>query len=97
METINSPLIIEKEKISALIFPKDEVLTDKAEIIERTQVLNKAPILGNTEQRKIKIIFKDNKDVLQVETTVWATTENNIILKGGVNIPINRILKVNIF
>lgn len=97
METINSPLIIEKEKVSSLIFPKEEVLTDKAEIIERTQVLNKAPILGNTEQRKIKIIFKDNKDLLQVETTVWATTEGNIILKGGVNIPINRILKVNIY
>jgi hypothetical protein len=29
-----------------------------------------------------------------VETTIWATTDKRIVLKGGVVIPINRIHQV---
>jgi len=97
METIKSPTLIEKENISTLKFPKEEVLTEKLAIIERTRELENAQILGNTEHRKIKIIFQDDSTVYQVETTVWATTEKNIVLKAGVSVPINRILKVNIY
>jgi hypothetical protein len=97
MDTIKSPTRIEKENISTLKFPNEEVLNEVVAIKERTRELDNAQILGNTEHRKIKIIFQDESNVYQVETTVWATTEKNIVLKAGVSIPINRILKVNIY
>ena len=58
--------------------------------------LERATTLGNVEQTKIKIIFEDTESIKQVETTIWATTDKRIILKGGVVIPISRIHEVKI-
>ena len=85
--------IIEKEDIQTLSFPHEDVLEDQEEINRRNSELNRALSLGNLEHSKIKIFFEDNKSKKVVETTVWAVTDNSIILKKGVNIPINRILK----
>jgi hypothetical protein len=85
--------IIEKEEIEMLCFPHDDVLEDQAEIDQRNSELNRALSLGNLEHSKIKIFFKDDKSKKMVETTIWAITDNSIILKKGINIPINRILK----
>ena len=40
--------------------------------------------------------FEDSEGLKQVETTIWATTDKRIILKGGVVIPIIRIHEVKI-
>jgi len=57
--------------------------------------LLKATRLGNVLRNKVKIVFEDALGIKAVETTVWATTERNIALKGGTIIPIHRILEVN--
>ena len=85
--------IIEKEDIETLSFPHHDVLEDKEEINQRNSELKRALSLGNLEHSKIKIFFEDDKSKKVVETTVWGLTDNSIILKKGVNIPINRILK----
>ena len=85
--------IIEKEDIETLSFPHEDVLEDQEDINQRNSELRRALSLGNLEHSKIKIFFEDNKSKKVVETTVWAVTDNSIILKKGVNIPINRILK----
>nr|WP_317632919.1 hypothetical protein [uncultured Flavobacterium sp.] len=85
---------ITKEEIVSLIFPTDDVLTDKNDIKQRQADLERALTLGNVEHGKIKIYFVDNEKSYVVDTTIWGITDQRIILKKGVVIPINRILKV---
>ena len=85
---------IEKELIDFLQFPKTDVLDgDGYEKIRRNSDLIRALTLGNLEHSKIKIFFEDNVSRKVVETTVWGVTDNRVILKQGIGIPINRIYK----
>ena len=85
---------IEKENITSLMFPKTDVLDDVNEIKMRTSEINRGLALGNLEHSKIKIYFEDNESKKIVNTTVWAVTDKNVVLKRGVVIPINRIYKL---
>lgn len=84
---------IEKEHIESLTFPNTEVLEDREAIFQRNCDLFRAQSLGNLEHSKIKIFFEDSQSRKVVETTVWAVTDNRVVLKQGVGIPINRIFK----
>lgn len=84
---------IEKEIINSLKFPKEEVLSNDEIISQRKNDLIRAQSLGNLEHSKIKIFFEDSSSKKVVETTVWAVTDDKVVLKSGVNIPINRIYK----
>lgn len=85
---------IDKEKIGSLLFPNSDVLEDDKEAIkQRKEELDRALTLGNLEHLKIKIYFEDDTSKKMVDTTIWGLTEERIILKQGVVIPIKRIYK----
>ena len=84
---------VEKETITRLNFPDTDVLEDYDAISQRGSDLNRALALGNLEHSKIKIYFEDSTSKKVVETTVWGVTDNRVILKQGVGIPINRIYR----
>lgn len=84
-------ITIEKEAIQNLKFPKTEVLEETEDIHQRKMDLFRGQALGNLEHSKIKIFFEDDSAKRVVETTVWAVTDNSVVLKKGVRIPINRI------
>ncbi len=84
---------IEKESIQLLSFPQSDVLETREEIQQRHSDLHRALALGNLEHSKIRIYFEDNQSKKVVETTVWAVTDQRVILKQGHSIPINRIYK----
>lgn len=86
--------LIDKEIIALLNFTKSDVLEDKDEISSRKNELDRALSLGNLEHVKIKIYFEDDKSKKMVETTIWGVTDNRVILKQGVVIPVNRIHKI---
>lgn len=86
--------IIDKEDIASLSFPTADVLDDDNEIKTRIGEINRALSLGNLEHSKIKIFFEDNESKKIVNTTVWAVTDKNVILKQGMMIPIQRIYKL---
>lgn len=86
--------LIDKEVIPTLNFPKAEVLEDKEAISSRKNDLDRALSLGNLEHVKIKIYFEDDSSKKMVETTIWGVTEERVILKQGVIIPVNRIHKI---
>lgn len=88
------PHIIEKELISQFHFANNDVLLTEDERKQRKENLYRAMILGNAYHAKVKITFETTDGTKQVETTVWATTEGNIVLKGGIVIPINCIWEV---
>uniref|UniRef100_UPI004049976A hypothetical protein n=1 Tax=Flavobacterium sp. TaxID=239 RepID=UPI004049976A len=85
---------IEKEAITELIFPKEDVLKEDHEVKERAIDLQRAMALGNLDHIKMKIYFEDDKQKRVVDTTVWAVTDQKIVLKQGTVIPINRIYKL---
>lgn len=90
-----TPVLIEKEEISSLHFPKEEVLKNIDDIKVRSLSLQQAIKLGNNQKRKVKITFEDDNGVKKVETTIWAITDKNILLKRGVLVPICRIHQVS--
>jgi uncharacterized protein YjiK len=85
---------IEKETVSELSFPKEDVLSTTDDRKQRRNELDRALILGNVDHSKVKIIFSDMEGMKQVETTIWAVTEERIILKSGMVIPIRRIHQI---
>ena len=86
--------IIGKEDIALLKFPATDVLEDDNEIKTRLGEINRALALGNLEHSKIQIFFEDSESKYKVDTTVWAVTDKNVVLKQGVRIPISRIYKL---
>ncbi len=90
----DKPIVIEKEQVAGLKFPKEDVLKNPEDIKKRLHDLENALKLGNLERIKIRIIFEDSIGVKQVETTVWGVTAERIILKKGLLIPIRRVKEV---
>ncbi|MCC7050544.1 MAG: hypothetical protein IT239_02035 [Bacteroidia bacterium] len=90
----SKPVLIDKEEVVNLKFPKEEILKTKEDSAARKINLERATTLGNLEQIKFKIVFADDKKVKMIDTTIWALTSERVILKKGVVIPINRIIDV---
>jgi uncharacterized protein (UPF0248 family) len=87
---------VQKEDISQLHFPKEEVLEDAKAIEQRRLSLERAVVLGNTYKGKTKIIFEDSEGFKQIETHIWGLTDKRVILKQGIVIPIHRIHEVKL-
>ena len=92
--TSTQPVLVQKEQVSQLRFPSTEVLDSPEAIRMRRAELDRALILGNVDHNKVKILFIDNEGLKSVETTIWAVTEQRVILKSGMAIPIHRITEV---
>ncbi|MBE2247626.1 MAG: hypothetical protein IAE67_10240 [Candidatus Competibacteraceae bacterium] len=88
--------LIQKENVKLYKFVTGDVLTTAEEKKLRMAQLEKAMLLGNGYKGKVKIIFETQEGAKAVETTVWQTGQENIMLKGGVNIPIRCIREVQI-
>ncbi len=85
---------IEKELLYQQQFSKREVLADAQAIAERRIILERAAILGNLERVKSKIFFETHEGSKVIETTIWAVTNNYIIVRAGMGIPIKCITHV---
>jgi hypothetical protein len=66
---------------------------DKSEVWRKE--LGYAVRLGNEFKGKTTITFLTSEGSRTVETTIWSLTENVIVLKGGVTIPLNSIIEVH--
>ena len=89
-------ILVEKEAVADLHFPKEDVLTDSAQKLLRDEGINRANSLGNLEHYKVKIYFADNTGSKWVNTTIWGVTDEAILLKQNVVLPIHRIIKLEI-
>ena len=104
MDTINNNMpapqaqavLINKEDIGKLHFPKEDVLLTPEEKKERLKKIERAMYLGNNKI-KVQIIFQDVEGKKVVDTSIWGITEQNIILKGTTIIPIRSIYEIKFF
>ena len=90
--TINSTLI-EKEAISALSFKSDLKIKQHPQLLEQ---IKEATRLGNGYHSKVSIYFYDDEGLKRVNTTIWADGAKYICLKGGVWLPIDRIVEIKL-
>ncbi|MDX1348691.1 MAG: hypothetical protein R3279_00515 [Putridiphycobacter sp.] len=89
-ETISATLI-EKEQIPQLKFKNAVDIEQSPELMTK---LMEATRLGNIHHGKIRIEFMDDDGLKSVETTIWATGAKYICLKGGIWLPISRIVNI---
>lgn len=92
----NEFVLVEKEDVAGFKFPEEDVLRKTDDQKLRKLDLDRAIALGNLEHQKVKIYFEDDKKKKVVHTTIWAVTEQYIVLKQNVTIPIRRIHKLEI-
>ena len=91
MQEVLSPTRIEKETIPELSF-KNTTHFDQDPRIRRK--LEEATHLGNIGKVKFHIDFYSDSGPKSVQTTIWATGNKFICLKGGVWIPISKIIDI---
>jgi hypothetical protein len=83
--------LIQKETIVDCKFLNDIQLNQQKNLL---QLIKDATILGNSHRTKVTIIFQDDVGIKRVDTTIWASGAKFICLKGGLWIPINRIIEI---
>jgi hypothetical protein len=87
---------VQKEDLSQMHFPNEEVLAGELAIDQRRLALERAVVLGNTYKGKTKIVFEDSIGIKQIETHIWGLTDKRVIFKQGIVIPIHRIHEVKL-
>lgn len=92
-EIIQNPELIEKELVAALSFHDKTPIKQHPELLKQIET---AVRLGNAYHSKVSIIFKDDSGLKRVDTTLWANGAKFICLKGGIWIPIERILEIKL-
>ncbi|MEM9298696.1 MAG: hypothetical protein AAGA64_09925 [Bacteroidota bacterium] len=86
---------IDKSELDQISFNKQEVLSDESDKNIRRHNLDRSLVLGNVHKRQVLIQFKNTLGMpLEVETTIWAVTQNHIMLKGGKTLPVRCITNV---
>ena len=85
---------IEKELLDTIRFPQQEVLSDAEKIKLRKYDAQRAMKLGNLYNDKVKIVFEDVEGKKMVVTTVWGMTDNYLIFKRGMTLPLHRIHEI---
>lgn len=93
MQAIMKPELIEKELIQNLTFSNKEKIQQHPDLLSQ---IERATILGNSHRSKVSIIFQDDDGLKRVDTTIWAAGTKFVCLKGGVWIPIERILEIKL-
>ena len=83
--------LIQKETIVDCKFLNDIQLNQQKNLLQQ---IKDATILGNSHRTKVTIIFQDDTGIKRVDTTIWASGAKFICLKGGLWIPINRIIEI---
>ncbi len=91
-----SPVLVQKEDIPSLRFPKEPLNRSKDEQSILRKKLRDSMVLGNIHHQKIRIVFQDDEGVKEVRTTIWAADDRFIVLKKGVSIPVDRVIELNL-
>jgi hypothetical protein len=91
MQVLMKPELIQKELIPTLSFREEVKIKQHPELMRQ---IEDATRLGNAYRSKVSIIFMSDSGLMRVDTTIWAAGTKFVCLKGGVWIPIERIIEV---
>ncbi|MBS1656516.1 MAG: hypothetical protein K1X63_11930 [Chitinophagales bacterium] len=88
--------IILKEQIAAELLSNEEVLQSAEARHARKNKLLQAVESNRLYYSKAKIVFETTKETLEVIDHIWAVTDNHVLLRGGITLPISCIKEVEI-
>jgi hypothetical protein len=91
MQEIYQPELVEKESISQFTFKNETHFKVDSQLQKK---LENATGMGNLEKVKFQIDFLADSGPKSVQTTIWATGSQFICLKGGLWIPISKIIDI---
>ena len=94
MDFTEIPTLIDKSLIAELTFKKTSIQPKPNPEIQRK--ISDAMLLGNAYHTKVSIIFYADEGMRKVNTTIWAVGSRYLCLKGGMWIPIGRILEIEL-
>lgn len=78
-------------------FAKTEVLFDKAQKAERKRQLLRAMILNYFEHQSVTVCFKDNNNgLVTIDCSVIAVTDEHVMLKSGLTIPVKSVISIDL-
>lgn len=80
-------IIIPKEQISAHQLTTSSTYSNTSFLSRLKDDLYRAMLIGNSSRSKVVLELQTVNGPVSVETTVWASTDSCITLKGGINIP----------
>lgn len=87
---------IEKEQLKTCAFAKPNERFTDYEVRERNRSLYLAMLMGNNFSSGARIVFNTAEGYKEVLSTIWATTERYILLKGGNVIPLEAITTIEL-
>jgi hypothetical protein len=93
-EAILYPIIIQKELIQLLHFPKQEVLFTSEEKENRNKQLLNLNITSQLQNQIIQILFEDIEGPKLVETNNFIMKDECVCIDKTVIIPSHRIVKI---
>lgn len=91
---MDNALKVNKEEISGFQFVSFDVLDTSKQRMQRKVELEESMKVSNTDKAKSILYFMTDGGIKFVETTIWAVTDEQVVFKGGVSIPVNCVLKV---
>jgi hypothetical protein len=91
---MENALKVNKEEIPGIKFVSFDVLDHAEQRQQRKIDLEEAMKVGNIEKAKSTVYFMADTGIKFVETTIWAVTDEQVVFKGGVTIPVNCVLKI---
>ncbi len=94
MKIFTNPERIAREIVPNFKCINSEVLDSIDSCMQRKLSLQRAAQMSHNYCLKVKIVFVTEEGIKEVVTTIWAATENNVILKGGICIPVCCIKEV---
>ena len=93
----NTICLINKEDLPSYEIARGDALSNPVDIVSRKHDLDRAMKLGNNEHQKVKIIFETTEGTIAVETTVWEVTQNYVILKSNMALPIRCVHRIDFY
>lgn len=88
--------VIQKEQIAAELLASEEVLNSLEARLARKKELLNAVESNRMSYSKTKIVFETSQETLEVIEHVWEVTDNHVLLRGGITLPISCIKEVEV-
>jgi hypothetical protein len=86
---------VDKYSLSSVSFAKDEVLSSLDAIQSRAERLKRGLALGNLHKQGTKLRFENAAgELMETEGSIWAVTEQDVIFKKHIGVPIKSIFEV---
>ena len=95
MKIESQTALVDTEEIVLLHFPKEDILFSKDEQLARKAIIEELQSDNTIKTHTFRIIFQDIEGLKAIVSRIWGLSEKEVILKKGVTIPTQRILKID--